>query len=682
MAKPWSDESEAKPATSRRTILAGAAVAAAGAGVAGWAGGAPAQAGTDKATARRSGRPNVIVISIDDLGWDEFGCYGNTFNETPEIDRLAAEGTRFAQAYAAAPLCSPTRAALVTGQYPGRTGITDYLRPEAAASNNFLSPELRSLPRELARRGYTCGLIGKWHLTETYSGPYEQRPGNPFAHGFDEVLVSEQRYIANGDYFHPYFFMPELPARRPDEYLTDRLADEATAYVERHRKQPFFLHVSNYGVHTTLAAKADLVAKYQQKPDADVVPNRPLLAAMLESIDHQVGRIRRSLEHHRIADDTVLLITSDNGGQSRPANAPLRGGKGELYEGGIRVPLVAWGGRRLVGSGRSDDTVTSTIDLLPTALDLAGGSRPRGVDGISIASALRGLGRPVRRDAMFWVYPHHIGQTRPQAAVRQGRHKVVLHLREQRAELYDLAADPGETHDIGAQQPRVRERLRRLLEDHLDELDLYPGAPSSSAPEFAETFDADPVGWETASVGAQVATASVAAGQWLVSTSRHAHVLALASETPRTGRFSMVLDPGRFRNDGREETVFVGLAQDADNYLLLRYRHDKRRVGWDLRQQGRLITEGAEPTTNWDGTVDLDHDAARYGLSVRGSQLSAWADQGTGAGWEFLFRFDVGGVLDLADPVVRAGYRFAVGARLDRGALGIDGVSVHKVARS
>ncbi|MBW9205334.1 sulfatase [Mumia sp. zg.B17] len=674
MTTPMSipEASEHVPEPTRRTVLRGIAAGALTLTVA-----PSAVTRADAVTWRRRRRPNVLVISIDDLGWDEIGCCGTSFNETPHIDRLAREGLRFESAYAAASLCSPTRAALVTGLYPARTGITDFLRGEPAPSDKHLSTDFRTVPDVLGPYGYTTGLIGKWHLTERYSGDYRSRPGNPFAHGFDEAIASEELYIGDGDYFHPYSFMPSLPAREPGEYLTDRLAQEAVDFVTRHRDEPFFLHLSNYAVHTSLDAKPELVAKYRAKPGADESPNRPVLAAMLESIDDQVGRIAATLTDLGIAEDTLLLVTADNGGPYRDANVPLRGGKGELYEGGIRVPLIAsWPGT--IRPGRQDTTPTSTIDILPTALDLAGGRPGREFDGRSIAPLLTGRGR-LRRDTLFWVYPHFIGRTHPHAAVRHGRHKLVQYLRDGRTELYDLARDPGETTDISADEVVTERILRAMLRAHMADVDLLPPAPSRRAyprRELAETFDGDLSRWTTLPVGARLGEVAVRDGQLAVSASRLTHLVFLSDVSPTSDEVALVLDPGTFAEAGNQDTVFVGLAEDADNYLLFRYHNGLNRVGWDLRVDGTLITAGAEPLGNLDGTVDLAGPDARYAFVLRGTTATAYADQGSG--WEFLFSVDVGGAIDLADPAVRARYRYATSVRLDDGTITLDGVTAHR----
>lgn len=612
---------------SRRTVLQGAAVGGAAALVP-LAEAATAAGPLPARTRAAVDRPNIIVISVDDLGWDELGCYGNRFNETPHIDRLAREGTRFTQAYAAAPLCSPTRAALVTGRYPGRTGITDYLRAEGAASDLHLSPRIPGIASVLKPRGYRVGHIGKWHLTETYHGAYRSRPGNPYAHGFDEVIASERRYIGGGDYFYPYAHLPGLPKRVDHEYLTDRLAVEADRFIRRHRGRPFFLHVSNYAVHTRLQAKSRLLAKYRNKRGAGHAGARPALAAMLESVDDQVGRIVRTLKELGIARNTLVLVTSDNGGQSRPANRPLRGGKGELYEAGIRVPLVAWwpGQTR---AGTVTDELASTIDILPTAAALARGRTPAGVDGIDLSAVIRG-GRS-SRDTLFWAYPHHIGGWHPAAAVRQGGYKLVRRLRDGRDQLFDLVADPAETTDIGRRAPDVRRRLATLLTQHLDELDLYPPAPSPAAyPRVAAATGFRPV-----------------AGRGIRRSAQHVG----------SSRFALVLPTAPLVAAGRRE-IRLGVVQDAGNLLVLRYSHRRRAIRWELRHRGRLITQGAEPLGGLDGTVDLSRPGARLALAVRGSQVTAYADEGAGR-WEMLFRADIGGVLDFASRATRARYRYA-----------------------
>ncbi|RYP84602.1 hypothetical protein EKO23_15165 [Nocardioides guangzhouensis] len=657
------------PAATRRTVLQGLAASGLAVTI------APTLA--RRAAAAGTRPPNIVFVSIDDLGWDELGCYGNTFNETPTIDRLARAGTRFTNAYAAAPLCSPTRAALVTGQYPARTGITDFLRAEAAPSNTFLSPDIPTVPDVLGPLGYTTGLIGKWHLTETYSGAYRSRPGNPWAHGFDEVVASEQQYIGDGDYFHPYFFMPALPAREPDEYLTDRLAQEAVDFLTRHRDEPFFLHLSNYAVHTKLDAKADLVAKYTAKPGADRSPNRPVLAAMLESIDRQVARIVETLDELGLTENTLLVVTSDNGGPYRDANAPLRGGKGELYEGGIRVPLVAyWPGT--VPAGRSDATLTSTIDVLPTALDLAGGSPGAEFDGVSIVPALTGRGE-VDRDTMFWVYPHFIGTTHPHAAVRQGQFKLVQHLRDGHTELFHVVRDPAETTDVSSRYVAKTEALTALLDAHLADVGTFPPRPSESAyphPELVEAFDTDLAHWDVLPVGSYVGQHAVADGRLSVTSDKLTHLVFRSDVSPGSDEVAIVLDTGTFAEAGSQDTVFVGLARDAANYLLFRYHNGLHRVGWDLRLDNRLITAGGEPLDNLDGTVDLTGPAARYAFVLRGTSATAYADQG--AGWEFLYTVDVGGALDLSDPAVRSAYRYATSVRLDDGTITLDGLTAHR----
>ena len=405
--------------------------------------------------------PNVVFILTDDLGWAELGCYGNAFNETPHLDKLARQGMRFTQAYAAAPVCSPTRASLMTGQYPARVEITDYLRADDA---KHLSPETHTtVAKALAAQGYATGLIGKWHLM----GDYEKRRGDPALHGFGEVVCSETRYIGGGDYFHPYNHLPDVEARWENEYLTDRLSVEAADFIKRHRDGPFFLYVSYYSVHTRLAGRQPLVKKYQAKPGAGKNRNNPVLAAMLESIDDGVGRMMDALEQCGIADNTVLVFMSDNGGEHNvTSNAPLRGGKSQLYEGGIRVPLIVrW--PEAVAAGCVCDAPVSTIDFYPTFLDVTGIPPQDGqaVDGESLALLLRQTG-PLRRDTLFWHYPiekpHFLGG-RSSGVVRQGDLKLIEFYDTGEVELYDLAKDVRERHNLAEKQPHKAAELRQML---------------------------------------------------------------------------------------------------------------------------------------------------------------------------------------------------------------------------
>jgi len=404
---------------------------------------------------------NIILILADDLGWAELGCYGHRFNETPHLDRLAARGVRFTEAYAAAPVCSPTRASLMTGLDPARVGITDYLRADDA---KHLSPDRQTIARELAAAGYRTGLIGKWHLM----GDYRHRKGDPARHGFQEVICSETRYIGGGDYFHPYAHMPEVEARQPGEYLTDRLSQEAVDFIRRHRERPFFLCLSHYAPHTRLAGKPELAAKYAARPGAGKNRNNPELAAMLESIDAGVGSITATLEELDLARRTAVIFLSDNGGDPQvTSNAPLRGAKSSLYEGGIRIPLIV----AAPGFGQPGGVCrvpVTTNDFYPTFLEMAGAGKraDRRLDGASLRGALRGE-RSFRDRALHWHYPldkpHFLGG-RSSGAIRQGDFKLIQFFDDGALELYDLKSDPGETANLAARMPARVKELRQSLE--------------------------------------------------------------------------------------------------------------------------------------------------------------------------------------------------------------------------
>jgi len=453
--------------------------------------GCGALAADKKASARR---PNIIFILADDLGWAELGCYGNNFNETPNLDRLAKDGMRFTNAYASAPVCSPYRAAFLTGQYPARVGITDYLRP----GDKPLSTDHVTIAKLLKKHGYATGMIGKWHLTgyRYHGAKVEVRPTD---HGFDEELINEIKGVGNGANFFPYVFRKQkicwLNVKKKrlagKEYLVDRMNLEAVDFIERNKDRPFFLYLSHFATHTILNGRPELVEKYRRKhaPPPSTRKNcylckdagkkgdagnhwapdhNPHLAAMLESIDDGVGMIVKKLSALGLADRTLIVFTSDNGGESNVTpNGPLRGGKSSLYEGGIRVPLVArWPGK--VAPGGVCDGVTTNVDFYPTFASAANATTDpkQHLDGVSITGMLRDPKSRVKRDDVYWHYPldkpHFLGGV-SSGAVRNGRWKLIEFFETGKLELYDLGADGGEKTDLSARFPkRVAEMRQRL----------------------------------------------------------------------------------------------------------------------------------------------------------------------------------------------------------------------------
>ena len=440
-------------------------------------------------------QPNIIFVLADDLGWAELGCYGNRFNQTPYLDRLARDGLRLTSAYAAAPVCSPYRAALLTGQYPARLGILDYLRPNSA---NALSTSHVTLPEMLARNGYHTGLIGKWHLTG-YAHHGAEHEITPRDHGFAWDIAREVKGVGNGANSWPYIFrkqpirwidLPE-PALGDDEYLVDRMNHEAVRFIQQNRKRPFFLYLSHYATHTILNGRPDIVARYRQKHapgpstrrkcylcEDDGKPgdalnhwagdHNPHLAAMLESIDTGIGMIRQALQKHGLAENTIIVFTSDNGGEtSVTSNAPLRGGKSQLYEGGIRVPMiVCW--PRHVPAGAESARPTSNVDIYPTLLEAAGITPdPRQtLDGVSTLTTWKTPGSGAGQRPIFWHYPldrpHFLGG-RSAGAIRDGDWKLIEFFDSGRRELYHLATDPSEKQDLATDRPTVTNTLAAKL---------------------------------------------------------------------------------------------------------------------------------------------------------------------------------------------------------------------------
>lgn len=424
-------------------------------------------------------RWNVVFLLADDLGWTDLGCFGSDYYQTPNLDRLASEGMKFTRAYAAANCCSPTRGALMTGMYPAKTHLTDWIPgfPSQYSKFKLLPPrwtqhlELRytTIAEALRDAGYATFHVGKWHLGG--------EPYYPEHQGFDLNIGGTSRG-APRSYHFPYgdeamqwnSVLPE--ARRQGLYLTDRLADEAVALINRSKNRPFFLHLSFYAVHTPVQGPPDPVAKYERLPAGERHRN-PRYAAMIESMDAAVGRVRTALETAGIAERTLIIFTSDNGGYGRhvTSNAPLRGEKGQQWEGGERIPgIVYWPGVTRPGSICAEPTIT--MDYYPTILEVTGA---RGnarhnsrLDGMSLVPLLRNASTGLGRDALFWHYPHYnVFVVTPYGTVRTRDYKLVEYYEDNHVELYRLADDIGEQHDLAREKPEIAQRLQRELHDFL-----------------------------------------------------------------------------------------------------------------------------------------------------------------------------------------------------------------------
>jgi arylsulfatase A-like enzyme len=416
-------------------------------------------------------KPNIIVILVDDLGWADLGCSGSTFYETPNIDRLAQRGMRFTGAYAACPVCSPSRAAIMTGKYPARLHLTDWLPGRSdRPSQKLVRPSIRqelplqeiTLAEALKSVGYATMSLGKWHLGG--------EPFYPEHQGFDLNVGGTVTGSPPGGYFR--FRTPNLKAQSDQEYLTDRLSEEAVRFIKMSQNRPFFLYLAHYAVHIPLQAKPEIEAKYRSKPKKESTQGNPIYAAMIDSVDEGVGKVLRALDDLKIADRTVVIFTSDNGGLSvkegpntpSTSNAPLKNGKGYLYEGGIRVPLIIVG-PCVIRPGSICDVPVSGQDLYPTILAMAGisPSPTQVIDGESLMPLLKGNG-DLRRDALYWHYPHYSNQGgKPGGVIRQGDLKLIEWYEDGKLELFDLKNDIGEEHDLAAEHPEQAVSLRTKL---------------------------------------------------------------------------------------------------------------------------------------------------------------------------------------------------------------------------
>ena len=454
-----------------------------------------------------SPQTNIILILVDDLGWMDLSCQGSSYYETPNLDRLAAQGMRFTNAYAASAVCSPTRAAVQTGRYPARLGVTDWIRSRfqggaipadkenpagfTGGRRNFLVPknalwmesEEIAIAELLKTAGYISCHIGKWHLGA--DDWYPQKQGYDFNFGGCD-------YGQPPSYFDPYnnskhkhamirAGIPHLPGRKPGQYLSDREAEEAVDFIEKHNDKPFFLNLNNYAVHTPIQAKEAVTAKYYKKPKT--IQKNAKYAAMVESVDDCVGRIMAVLEKQRIADRTVIIFTSDNGGLLGPTNnSPLRSGKGYAYEGGIRVPLlIKWPG--VVKPGTTSDQPVISVDYFPTIAEVTGLDLPedRNIDGLSLAKHLSSNGkRKLVREAIYWHFPHYRHNPGPYSIIREGDWKLIKFY-EGPMELFNLKNDLGETKNLASVMPDKVKRLEGRLHAHLKAVGAKIPKPNPAA---------------------------------------------------------------------------------------------------------------------------------------------------------------------------------------------------------
>jgi arylsulfatase A-like enzyme len=457
---------------------------------------------------------NFLFILVDDLGAKDLSCCGSDFYETPNIDRLASHGMRFTNAYAASPVCTPTRASIQSGKYPARIGINFILNDGLKHPSYPLCPphcetEMKlseiTIAETLKADGYKTFFAGKWHLGE-------EDKYYPEHQGYD-INYGGHKAGQPATYFYPYksedmggfFNVPHLEDGEEGKYLTDHLTDKTIDFIRNNADQKFFAFMSYYSVHTPLEAKPGLLEKYKRKAArmgiADdnsfaleenacddyrtepvetqsrvkLIQNNPVYAAMLESVDQNIGRLLDCLDNENISDNTVVIFFSDNGGFSththRPlekmptSNHPLRAGKGWLYEGGIREPLfIRW--PKVIKPGTSSDEPVISVDFYPTIMDMAGIiDTPQQLDGVSLMPLIKGREK-LDRDAIYWHMPHyHSSGVCPSGAVRWGDYKLIEYFEDGRVELFDLAADESEQNDISEQRPDITTLLKTKLEE-------------------------------------------------------------------------------------------------------------------------------------------------------------------------------------------------------------------------
>ncbi len=412
-------------------------------------------------------KQNFIVLLVDDWGWTDGGVFGSDLYETPNIDALAEEGVRFTNAYAACTVCSPTRAAMMTGQYPARTHVTDFIPGKSVNNTPVLIPdwtqrleyEHTTIAEALRDHGYKTAHIGKWHLTPRSEHLEVTRPYYPEEHGFDINVAGNQWGAPPGGYFLPNRL--DLPGADEGEYLTHELTDRAIEIIENWREEPFFIYFPYYNVHTPIQAPADRTAYFQKQIESGMTHTDAKYAAMVEAVDQSIGRLRAKLKHLKLDENTTIILTGDNGGLDRDGrptdNTPLREGKGSSYEGGVRVPgLVLAPGISMPGV--SDEPII-TVDVFPTLLDLANiepsAELDKVLDGKSLVPLLSDTHAQLDRNAVFFHYPHyHSEGAVPHSAIRTRDWKLIHFLDDNHIELYHLKEDISEQNDLSKSHPQ------------------------------------------------------------------------------------------------------------------------------------------------------------------------------------------------------------------------------------
>ncbi len=421
--------------------------------------------------------PNILFLLVDDWGWTDAGCLGSDLYQTPNIDQFQRDSVNFDNGYSACTVCSPTRGALMTGMYPARTHLTNYIpgarQPAGPLRNPNWTKRLEhrhvTIAEALRDAGYRTAHLGKWHLTPFNDDEVEEYlPGK---HGF-EVNIGGNKWGQPGSYFHPYRkgirsigVLP--PGGKEGDYLTDRLTTEAVRLMTQWKDEPFFLHLAYYAVHTPIQPKPELLAKYENLVSPGSRHAHPGYAAMVESVDQSLGTLRKHLQELNLDDRTIIFLTSDNGGVIGRItdNFPLRSGKSNLYEGGVRVPTMIHR-PGMAGAGTTCSEPIITVDFYPTILEMAGAvgnsEHNEYVDGLSLVPLLSDPESSLDRQAIYWHYPHYQAAT-PYGAVRSGPWRLIEFYEDMHVELYNLVDDIGETKDLSSQLPEQAEKLRSML---------------------------------------------------------------------------------------------------------------------------------------------------------------------------------------------------------------------------